>query len=197
MKTIPEEYFVWSLNQNTADFLQKTAAELRVRFGFQRNSKLRLGSFRAIESETFGRILIQRGLPSGQMLIVLCHELAHAMVWRQYGRRARSHGDEWKFAYTMLLKVATELYLFDDDWKPEVQNQINKPKATYKLDTAESIPGENECFIGDLADGERFFYKGTEYKRLKLNRTRILCQRLPGRKRYLFQAGVIVGLQTR
>ncbi len=192
MQAIPTDYLEWTFNTDTAGFLLQTAAELRVKFFFQRDAKLRLGSFRADDRETYAKIMIRRNLPPGHMLIIFCHELAHAMVWRHFGRRVKSHGEEWQDACRLLLRVSMQLYPYTPEWKAEALEQIEKPKATYRMNIEDVAPEKHQCLVDQLNDGQEFLYKQQRYIRLEKKRTRILCRQLPGRRRYLFQPEVVV-----
>ncbi len=194
MKLLTDSFLVFYFNESTAAFLRKSAEQLNVEYHFQRKAKLRLGSFRATDRKAGARIFVSKELPPGQMLIVLCHELAHAMVWRENRRRVKPHGIEWQFAYQLTLKIALELYPFADEWKAEALRQIEKPRATYKM-----LPSDLELELGQqtvasLPDGAIFVYRGNQYKKLNLRKTRFLCARVGSRRRYLFHGSVGVTL---
>lgn len=191
MKLLTDSFLVFYFNESTAAFIQKWAEELNVEFLFQRKAKLRLGSFKAQNQHSVAQIFIQKDLPPGQSLIVLCHELAHAFVYRQKVRKARPHGVEWQFAYRMMLTVALELYSFDSEWQAEVLSQIEKPRATtHHRENTDQQP--DHVHVKLLTDGTLFRYRNKEFRRVELRRTRVMCERIHDRKQYLFQGTVSV-----
>lgn len=190
MKLLTDSFLVFYFNESTAAFLKKSAEQLNVEYHFQRKAKLRLGSFRATDRNAVARIFVCKDLPPGQMLIVLCHELAHAMVWRENRRRVKPHGIEWQFAYQLTLKVAMELFPFDEEWKAEALRQIEKPRATYKMSPSDLELEAGQQTVASLPDGAVFFHRGNQYKKLHLRRTRFLCARVGSRRKYLFHGTV-------
>ena len=66
-----------------------------------RNSKL--GDFRPIGKRN-SRISVNGNLNKYEFLIVLLHEIAHLLVWKNYGLRTKPHGKEWQFEFKLLLK---------------------------------------------------------------------------------------------
>ena len=95
MKPVSATFFVQNYNRQLYLFLHDGATRLNTEIYFQRNSKHRLGTFMVKGNDIPARVYVRRELPLGHFMIILCHELAHAMVWREYGHRAQPHGEEW------------------------------------------------------------------------------------------------------
>ena len=192
MKPISATFFVQNYNRQLYLFLHDAANRLNIEMCFQRSSKHRLGTFLVRDRSGIARVYVRRDLPLGQFMIVLCHEIAHAMVWREYGHRAQPHGEEWKFAFKMLLRIVMSLYEFSPRWKSEALIQLDKPRVTYENETEEPDESEGEIYIKNLPDGAEFFWKGKTYHKICLKRTRVLCQRVEDKRKYLFIGNAIV-----
>lgn len=192
MKPVSATFFVQNYNRQLYLFLHDAATRLNTEIYFQRDSKHRLGTFMVKGADVPARVYVRRNLPLGHFLIILCHELGHAMVWREYGNRAQAHGEEWKFAFKMLLRIAMSLYEFDEEWKTEALYQLEKPRVTYENPEADAEMKDGEIQVRDLPDGAEFVWKEKAYRKISLQRTRVLCQRLDDRRKYLFVGKAVV-----
>ncbi|GEM_PF-1797823 len=192
MKPVSATFFVQNYNRQVYLFLHDAATRLNTEIYFQRDSKHRLGTFMVKGNNIPARVYVRRNLPLGHFMIILCHELAHAMVWREYGHRAQPHGEEWKFAFKMLLRIVMSLYEFTPEWKAEALYQLEKPRVTYENSDAEIEIQEGETRVKDLPDGAEFVWKEKTYRKISLQRTRVLCQRIDDRKKYLFIGKAVV-----
>ena len=190
MKPISATYLSKTYNPEIAEFFSKAAEKLDVKFYFQRSAMHRLGTFIANGYKTTSKIYVKPNLDEEHFLIILAHELAHASVWREYGNNAQAHGEKWKFAFKILLKILLQLYRFKPEWESEIYSQIESPKVTYERTS--KILNADEKYIEDLADGAAFLWKDKTYKKLYKRRTRVLCVRLDDQKKYLFISKAIV-----
>ena len=62
--------------------------------------KTRLGCFKGVRYGARPIIHINSDLGQYTFLLVFLHELAHLVVMKKYGRKAKPHGVEWKIAAT-------------------------------------------------------------------------------------------------
>lgn len=142
----------------------------------------------------FHTITVNGNLNKYELLITFLHELAHLTTTVQYGRRAASHGPEWKQAYRLLLIEFCAMGVFPPPIVQALQPSITNPSATAN--------GEHELLqvireygvvipawkkrINQLADGDEFEYQGHRYTRIHMRRTRILAKEKATGKDYLF-----------
>ncbi|MFN8135383.1 MAG: SprT-like domain-containing protein [Bacteroidales bacterium] len=55
-------------------------------------------------------------------LLVFLHELAHLVVMKKYGRKAKPHGSEWKNAYRQLVQPFFEHEVFPVKLASEIRS---------------------------------------------------------------------------
>lgn len=93
------------------------------RLEFKRPRATKLGDFRPPQRRGgICHITLNCDLHPYQMLITYVHEVAHYEVYRQYGKRVRPHGEEWKGIYTTLMQPFLTTDIFPDD----VLGQLNR-----------------------------------------------------------------------
>ena len=153
MKPISATYLSKTYNPEIAEFFSKAAEKLDVKFYFQRSAMHRLGTFIANGYKTTSKIYVKPNLDEEHFLIILAHELAHASVWREYGNNAQAHGEKWKFAFKILLKILLQLYRFKPEWEREIYSQS---KVLSYLQRTSKILNADEKYIEDLADAQPF-----------------------------------------
>mgnify|MGYP001166429239 CR=1 FL=1 len=72
--------------------------EFGVEITASKPSKTRLGVF-IVKKHAPNIIKINNDLNKYSFLIILIHELAHASVWKKFGRQVNPHGKEWKHEF--------------------------------------------------------------------------------------------------
>jgi SprT protein len=150
-----------------------------------------------------GDFRVQRGRPvtitinemenSYRFLITFLHEWAHYLVYLNYKRRQKPHGEAWQNTF----KEVAAPFLATDFFPEQLLNPLavymQKPKATFSSDAALMLafrqfdpPNDKKC-IFELAQGALFcisdgrvFQKGTK------RRTRFLCTCNQTKRQYLF-----------
>lgn len=188
---IDQEKLSRRLGENIGKYISHIAQSLNTSIYTMRKSSERLGVFRSDSRKEISRIAVRWDLENELLLLVLCHELGHAMVWRMYGRKALPHGKEWKFAVQQILRPAIEMYSFSGNWGRYAQQLALNPKATYK-DNLANIVGANMVRLKEIELNSIFIYKNNAYKKGPLRRTRYLCQSCTNRRQYAFDPNVAV-----
>jgi SprT protein len=89
-----------------------------------------LGDYRPAYDHRAHRISVNGNLNPYAFLITLLHEMAHLLVFEQYGLKVQSHGAEWQQRYGQLLAVFIEKKLFPADIEKELLRTIRKPSAS-------------------------------------------------------------------
>ncbi len=172
-------------------FLTKKAELCKVNYFLQRSSKIKLGSFHSKSLWTRNKIYVACNLHPDLMLIVLCHEIAHAVNWRENRDRKKPHGASWKKYYSVILKEISEIYSFSPEWKEKAVDLIKNPRATFANNNKNpQVFGELPLF--EIDDGAVFEYSGQLFLKQGLRRTRYLCIRKKDGREYAFSAHVSV-----
>lgn len=113
-----------------------TIVEWLIRFNIQlrivddRNSKL--GDYRPPFIKDYHIITINKTLNKYSFLITLTHELAHVMVYNQYGDSGKPHGDEWKKMFKYMMGYFMNSSCFPPDVLLGLQRYfVHTPASTY------------------------------------------------------------------
>jgi len=154
--------------------------------------KTRLGCFKGVRYGARPIIHINSDLGQYTFLLVFLHELAHLVVMKKYGRRAKPHGVEWKIAYRSLMQPFFDSHVFPTTLTTELHRYFIKTPATFHRDarlinTLTTLEG-GEVFItvGDVPINSTFtLMSGRQFVKLEKLRTRYKCFCPKTRKYYL------------
>lgn len=91
------------------------------------------GDFRVMPSGEL-QVTVNAGLNMYQFLITLIHEIAHLVVYRQYGNRVKPHGWEWKAAFQHLMQPFISPRFFPQEAIPAIKNYFLNPSASTDTD---------------------------------------------------------------
>lgn len=154
--------------------------------------RTRLGCFKG--TRFGGRPVIHINSDLGQytFLLVFLHELAHLVVMKQFGRKAKPHGMEWKNAYRNLVQPFFTEEIFPQILTVELHRYFIKTPATFHRDTRlintlSSIEGGIEIVtVNDIPLNSTFtLMSGRQFVKLEKLRTRYKCFCPKTRKYYL------------
>jgi hypothetical protein len=125
-------------------------------------------------------------------LLVFLHELAHLIVMKKYGRKAKPHGDEWKTAYRDLVQPFFDKQVFPPTLTTALYRYFIKTPATFHRDTRllnilASCEGGNEILtVNDIPINDTFtLMNGRQFIKLEKLRTRFRCLCTGTKKYYL------------
>jgi SprT protein len=155
-----------------------------------------LGDYRHPDDYSGHRISINGNLNRYEFLITLLHELAHLIVFIEYGNRVETHGPEWQAMYARLLKEFIALQIFPNDIVQVLHKGLQRPAATKAGEHAlarvlrkYNPPKDGVVLIEELQEGEYFTAEdGKLYQRGSRLRTRYRCKQVETGKEYLFHA---------
>ena len=185
------DFFEEYISPQAAPLAAKWMEELGFDLKVSKKRSTKLGDFRPPFKGKAARISVNGDLGPNHFLITYTHEVAHAIVWDKYGRKAKPHGIEWQSTYTELLKEMIELDAFADDLIEVLMQHIQRPKASscsdpelYKfLNKFEK--GDEVSFLEDLEEGSHFLIgKKRRFIKGKKRRSRFECKEVPSMKLY-------------
>jgi hypothetical protein len=152
----------------------------------------RLGSFKGVRHGGRPVIHINADLGKFTFLLVFLHELAHLVVMKQYGRKAKPHGVEWKNSYRKLVQPFFDEQVFPPVLAAELYRYFIKTPATFHRDTrlintlASLEGGEVIVTVNDVPLNSTFtLMSGRKFVKLEKLRTRYKCFCPATRKYYL------------
>ena len=164
-----------------------------------RNKRIsKVGDFSASPG-TIPLITINRDLHPYLFLITYIHEVAHLVAHEKFGNRIESHGKEWKSLFNQLMQPVLLEEIFPSPLLVVLKKHLTNPKASTFSDMALSkilrhydSKQKNVVLLSQLPEGTVFGYNGKWFKRGKMRRTRIVCNELGSRHKYLVPADAAV-----
>jgi SprT protein len=172
----------------------------RYHFNFRlRKSRVsKIGDF-SIHPGNFLQITVNRDLHPCLFLITYIHEVAHLAVHLQACRNAGAHGQEWKKEFQRLLSPVMNEENFPAEVLTSLRKHMINPKATTYAD-ATLMRALRACderaamitLLSDIGPGSIFELQGRWFKKGETKRTRVLCQEVKTKKKYLVPADAAV-----
>jgi SprT protein len=153
-----------------------------------------LGDYRnAIQGKNH-RISVNGNLNSYAFLYTLIHEIAHLLVFDQYGHRVASHGKEWKTQFSVLLADFLKMNAFPDDVRKAIGKSLHNPAASscaeddlLRIFRKYDKGKENLVFVEEIIQGARFSTPdGRIFQRGPKVRKRFKCVEVATGREYLF-----------
>jgi SprT protein len=168
------------------EYFRKYSFRLRI----TRPRKLRLGSFRAAYKGELPVISLNSDLGLYSFLLVFLHELAHLVIWQQYGRKVAPHGKEWKNAYHDLLLPLSERNCIPPELQQGLDIYFRKSVASFQRDISfqrilHTLDGKGTLLtLHDIPEKKTFhLMDGRQLVKIERIRTRYKCY-CPMNKRY-------------
>ncbi len=166
-------------------------------FRLRKTRVTKIGDFTFRRGQT-PRITINKDLHSYLFLITYIHEVAHLVVHQTRTRSA--HGIEWKNIFQQLLEPLLNEQFFPNDLLSELRRHMIDPMATTFSDPALSKvlrtyepPSTTKTLLSDIPEGSIFEIRGRWFKKGMKRRTRVLCQEMNSRKKYLVPVDAPIG----
>ena len=154
--------------------------------------RTRLGSFKGVRYGLRPTIQVNADLGIYTFLLVFLHELAHLIVMKKYGRKAKPHGDEWKLAYKNLVQPFFDENVFPPALVNELHRYFRRTPATFHRDTklinvlASLEGGAQIITVNDIPINSTFtLMNGRRFVKLEKLRTRYKCFSPETKKYYL------------
>ena len=154
--------------------------------------RTRLGSFKGVRFGARPVIQINSDLGQYTFLLVFLHEVAHLVVTKKFGRKAKPHGTEWKNAYRNLVQPFFDEHIFPQVLTTELHRYFVKTPATFHRDTRlintlSSLEGGAQMVtVNDIPLNSTFtLMSGRQFVKLEKLRTRYKCFCPKTRKYYL------------
>jgi len=172
------------------DYLHRYKVHLTI----TRERKTVLGDYRNATHLKNHRISINGGLNKYSFLITLIHELAHLVVFMQFGNRVASHGKEWRFIYRKMLEDFIRLNIFSGDILSSLEKSLHHLPASSCADEdlvrvlkRYDKSSQNLLLVEQLGVGDLFkIENGKIFQKGKKLRKRIQCVEIDTGRLYLF-----------
>lgn len=179
------------LPDNTAETivtsLQRHKAHLRI----SRGRSTKLGDYRPPQNGKGHQISVNHDLNKYAFLITLVHELAHLVIYEEYGNRVKPHGKEWKQTYRLMMEPFMTDSVFPDDIHAALENYLSKSYASSGADinlsrVLQQYDDDPGIALESIAEGSIFrLSNGRIFKKGPRVRKRYRCLRLDNQRVYL------------
>jgi len=140
------------------------------------------------------QITINANLNPYRFLITLIHEIAHLLVFINYGRHTKPHGIEWKLTFQKLMLPLINPQIFPEKLLPLIANHFKNPRASSDTDARLSIALKtydqptDKNYIFELPKGTQFIMpNGKVFIKEEKLRKRYKCRELATGRQYVFQ----------
>ena len=177
--------------QRSADILTNWIFEHKIALTITRERKTKLGDFKTKGKNKQLKISVNANLNSYAFLITLVHEIAHAIVFKEYGHRTKPHGAEWKTQYKQLMLIFFARNIFPDDLARPLAAYMKNPKASSHSDirllkALQKYDNSNKSIIRleDLREGDHFVLNKRSFIKGQKRRTRYSCIEVKTKREY-------------
>ncbi|MGX1025208.1 SprT-like domain-containing protein [Flavobacterium sp. CS20] len=141
------------------------------------------------------QITINANLNPYRFLITLIHEIAHLLVFINYGQHIKPHGIEWKLTFQKLMLPLINPQIFPKQLLPVIANHFKNPRASSDTDARLSIAlkaydhhPSDKSYIFEIPKGTQFCLpNGKIFIKEEKLRKRYKCRELSTGKHYVFQ----------
>jgi SprT protein len=176
----------------SVDYCVSLWEQYRFDFSLRKKRVSKIGDF-CFEGGKTPRITINKDLQAYLFLTTFVHEVAHLTVHMKYGRRAEAHGEEWKKEFQRLLTPVMTLEIFPADLLEGLRLHMSDPMATTYSDAAlmrifRKYDQHVSTLLSEIPSGSIFEIRGRWFKKEETKRTRILCQEVKTKRKYLVPA---------
>ncbi len=163
------------------------------KFDFKlRKSRLtKIGDFTFRTGKT-PRITVNQDLHPFMFLTTYIHEVAHLEVHQKFGHRIEAHGQEWKNCFKELLNPMLTKEIFPEDLLESLSAHMADPMATTFSDPAlmkifrkYDEKASAVTLLSEIPAGSVFSLRNRWFTKGETRRTRVLCQELKSKKKYL------------
>ncbi|GIV37413.1 MAG: metallopeptidase [Cyclobacteriaceae bacterium] len=146
-------------------------------------------------------ISVNRNLNPYLFLFTLIHEIAHAVVYRQYGRKVSPHGREWKNTFSGLMAPLLVTKYFPQDLLGHLQRHLQNPAASSSFDLALTrcfrkydLHPDGFMLLADLPQQALFRLQQRWFIKGPLRRSRYACQCVRTQRIYLVPGQALVSV---
>jgi len=157
-----------------------------------KSRKSKLGDYRFDSILKIHQISVNGDLNPYAFLITYIHEVAHLLVKVNNRRILPPHGIVWKNTFKEVFEPLLNEYVFPEKVLFPLLKYMNNPKASSYADQNlmmalrnYDLNKINQPVLGDLEIGDVFKINNRVFKKEETKRTRVLCQEVKSRRKYL------------
>ncbi len=144
------------------------------------------------------KITVNGDLNPYAFLVTYLHEVAHLITFSKHKHRVQPHGKEWKNHFREVAAPVLHTQVFPADVLQALQRYLVNPKASSCTDPVlfqalhQFDKQTDKIVLANLAEGELFSLNGRAFRKGVTRRTRVLCEEVKSRKKYLVHSQALV-----
>lgn len=168
-------------------------------FKVTRKRSSKLGDYRFDRIDGSHTITVNYDLNAYSFLITYIHEFAHLLTTERNGKNAQAHGKEWKANFRELMEPVMTDLIFPSKVLLPLSRYMKNPKASTHADPdllevlRQYDDQDHELIpLSHLQEGDIFEFNQNTYRKLRLRRTRVLCQHTANSRKYLISKMALV-----
>lgn len=172
--------------------------ELIVKIKNQRVSKH--GDYKKLRNGKH-QITVNNNLNEYRFLMTLIHEIAHYEAFKNFGRKIKPHGKEWKYTFQRLMLPFINPDVFPLELLPLLAKHFRNPKASSNTDEKLALalkqfdPPSDKYLLFQIPQGDYFrAWNGKIYRRSKKRVKRYECVEVSNNRLWLFNPNAEVDL---
>ncbi len=178
------------------DHLLDLVSNHRILLSVKKGRVSKLGDFKPGMNGSPHQISVNGDLNPYAFLLVLLHEIAHLLVWKEYGRKVKPHGKEWKRIFGELIREFAGKDVFPPPLEKIILEYSQNVKASGVADVKltkilrQYDPPEKRtqsCFLEEVPPKSLFVAgNGRVFMKEDKVRIRYRCLCMDNQRRYLF-----------
>lgn len=180
------------LPETAGNYISNIVVGINIQIRVSPPRKTKLGDYRPPFNGQNHRISINNNLNRYEFLLVLLHEIAHALVWTEHKRDVQPHGREWKTQFRNLLWWMYDKNVFPPNIAKAIKNDyFKKPSFTggFSVQLREELlkysSQKNVLRVKDLPENVIFQLKtGKQFIKIEKLRSRYKCKCIQNNRLY-------------
>ena len=186
---MPHSFLQTHVATEIRPLIESWLSDYSVKVHLKRDRRSKHGDFRPPHRGICAQITINSGLNPLQFLLTITHEIAHLMVWHDFGRRVAPHGKEWKLCFGRLLRQLALEESLPQSFRQALMIHAKRPFASSSRDlnlmgVLRTLNNEDDSILYDLNVGETFRFRDELFIKVKDNRTRCTCRHIGSQMLY-------------
>jgi hypothetical protein len=180
------------LPEKSVDLLTGWLERHRVSLTITRRRNTKMGDYRPPLTRDFHRISVNGDLHPMAFLVTLIHELAHLVIWEDYRRKVKPHGEEWKSQFRRMLAETQSLGVFSSEIEDIIQKFI-RGQVSYRTFNQQfeerifqSSNDNSTTLLSEIPiDAHFLLHNGRKFVKMEKLRTRYRCREIKTGRLYL------------
>jgi len=187
----PTQVFEQFVPSASVGYCVKPYEQMGFEFKIKKARQTKFGDYRYDPRRDKHTITINNDLNPYAFLVTYLHEVAHLIAFKQYGRRIKPHGKEWKASFKQVSEPMLKPEVFHGKILHSLKAYFKNPKASSCSDPSlylllKSFDEPNgKVLLQSLPSGQVFIFNNKSFVKGEKKRTRSVCKELETGRKYL------------